>query len=111
MLVISKNNGNLYKPSFNYSSIVMVVLLLAMYSVCSYYKAKNAVLSKIIEAIGKNTFGMYLTHFILISFINRIPLEKSLSLRLIEMMIVYICSLIISIIMRKIPFVSKLVTL
>ena len=109
-ITISRNSGSLYRPSFNYSSIVMVALILALYSACSYYQAKNLIIRKIIELIGKNTLGMYLTHFIIISYINRVTCEKGLSLRLLEMVIVFIASLIVSVVLRKIPLLSKLVS-
>ena len=114
-MIISWNNNLLYSPSFIYSNISMVFMLMAIYVMCSLvYSIKifkiDAVFWKIIESIGRNTLGIYLVHNIVIYYINRVIIFKGLAGRGLELILVFFISYGMVVVIKKIPVVNKLVS-
>ena len=105
---LSKCNGVTYNPAFNYGSIFMVCFLLGFFALTIPYES-NTLISKFVNSIGKNTFGMYLSHFLFIFIINHNWVLVDMKSRFIAYCIVCLGSYLFSIVIREIPVLKSIV--
>ena len=109
---ISKLQNKTYIQNFSYGSIFMPFILIGIFAATYNYKSKEKWYNKIIETISKNSLGIYLIHIIIVRIINSLYAgQLSLPLRICKVIIVFIVSLMITLLIRKIPKVKKLVEL
>lgn len=105
---LSKCNEVTYNPAFNYGSVFMVLFLVGFFAFSMPYKC-TSVIDKLINSIGQNTFGMYLSHFLFIFIINRNCMLVGMKSRLIAYCAVCIASYLFSVIIRKIPILKCII--
>lgn len=107
---ISKATGVTYNPAFNYGSVFMICFLVGFFAFTLPIKC-NCVFMKILCSVGKNTFGMYLSHFLFIFIVNNRYRLESARDHLAAFFVVCISSYLFSIIMSKIPRASRIIEL
>lgn len=106
---ISILTGVTYNESFNYGSPFMVVTITGALVGTMSYKNVGRPLQRAMASVGKNTFGIYLSHFIFIFILNSVWERKNFTERLGAYFIVFVCGYLFSVIITRIPYVRKLV--
>ncbi len=106
---ISTGSGYTYNAAFNYGSIFMVLFILGFFAITSNYQCDNAV-KRVVNSVGMNTFGMFFSHWIFIFLIRRY-FAGLLEHRLIMYICVVAASYLFSLILGKIPYLKKLITI
>lgn len=111
---LSMRDGELNMFFKGYNNLPMIMyapgVFLFLYSVGTKLM-KNDLIKKFIRFLGKYTFEIYLMHFFFVEFfINIVHVDGfSLMWRLGAVIPIILCVIVITIIMRKIPVVKKLV--
>lgn len=108
-LVMSKSNGGVFDIVWTgYDTIMTLIMCIALFK--SAYLIKNS-LSKmhyIIELIGQNTLGIYLIHrivgTILYPYYQLLTCSTNLIANILFGMLVMIVSLLLTLLLKKIPF-------
>ena len=104
--------GVTYSANYNYSQIFLMFTIVGAFLVCSKIPFNNKFINKVLALIGDNTMGIYLLHQMVIVGLNRFnPPTSSLILRLGLSLAVFVISLGITCIIRKIPKLSYIVKL
>ncbi len=115
-VIISKCNNATYLDNYNYYQIFMVFTIIGLYALCTLYVSKGNIINKIITIIGRNTMGIYFIHNFVIEIINKFFLKPNniqlnFGERLLFLVVVFVISLIISILISKIPKLNKIIKL
>ncbi|MBT9848687.1 acyltransferase family protein [Blautia sp. MCC289] len=106
---LSEKTGVLYSASFNYSSLFMLLFLLGLFALFLPYQKRNNLVDAFIASIGKNTFGIYLSHCIFIFTLQRFWTYSGFVERLIAFCIVFASSYVFTVIINRIPGLCKIV--
>lgn len=106
---LSEKTGVLYSASFNYSSLFMLLFLLGLFAFFLPYQKRNNLVDAFIASIGKNTFGIYLSHCIFIFTLQRFWTYSGFVERLIAFCIVFASSYVFTVIINRIPGLCKIV--
>lgn len=97
----------------SYDIIFTLINVISLFVICLNYK-ENKIFNKIIQTIGSNTMGIYLIHMIILNLLNN-PLGITwLGNPIAEVMwsiIIMMVSLIISIIIKKIPIIKNSISI
>ena len=101
--MLSIHMGAVYNPAYNYNSPFMLFILIGMLALLLPYENKGRPCQKLLSSIGANTLGIYLSHYIFIFIINRYYVHDSFKQGLVAYIVVFICSYIFSIVIKKIP--------
>ena len=109
-LVMSYKQRYIYNVNFVYSSFLMPVILVGLWMVAEGYSSKDFLINKIITSIGKNTLGIYLTHWIFIYLLRCFFVPEMFWQRLLFYLIVLVCSYFFSLFLRIIPGIRYFVT-
>ena len=106
-LIMSFSIGSVYNEAFNYGSIFMTMFLIGLFALTCNYKKKGFI-GNLISSMGRNTMGIYLTHYIFIFVIYRFfMLDTHLPLvRLVLFTVVLFGSHLLSLGLKKIPKLS-----
>ena len=111
-ILISKLQNKIYAETFNYGSAFMPVILIGMFAITYTYQDKGKWYNKLIENISKNSLGIYLIHIIIVRILNLVFVGKiSLILRIIKVILVFSISYVLTLIIKKIPKLNKLIEL
>jgi len=106
--VMSKLSGVTYNEGFNYSTIFLFFIILALFSISLRYEDKGKWYNRLIQTIGANTLGIYLIHIFVINFVGIfIPNERILQ-RCSIVLLSFVLSVVLVVIIRKIPILKKL---
>ena len=95
--------------SFNYNTIFMLLLLVSLFAITYRYHNKGKFLNKIVESIGKNSLGIYLIHALIIRILNQFIKGDVFWIKIIILVLVLFVSLIITILLKKIPKINKII--
>lgn len=106
---LSEKTGVLYSASFNYSSLFMLLFLLGLFALFLPYQKRNNLVDAFIASIGKNTFGIYLSHCIFIFTLQRFWTYSGFVERLIAFCIVFASSYVFTVIINRIPGLCKII--
>jgi surface polysaccharide O-acyltransferase-like enzyme len=111
-ILISFLNKNVYSNNFMYNTIFMLTFLVLLYISTINFKNNNLI-TKIITGIGKNSMGIYLTHQAFIKvFLKYLNLPFSTNInKFVICIIVLILSNILTIIIKKIPLLNKMISI
>ena len=111
-VVISKLQNKVYIDNFNYGSAFMPIILIGIFAITFDYQNKNKWYNKFIEFVGKNSLGIYLIHIIIIKIIDKSSiLGTSIVYRIIKVVLVFLISLLLTLIIKKIPKLKKIIEL
>ena len=111
-IIISKLQGKTYAENFNYGSTSMPFILIGMFAITYKYENQNKWYNKLIESISKNSLGIYLIHIIIVRILNLIFVGKlSFILRIIKVILVFVISYGLTLIIKKVPKLNKLIEL
>ena len=111
-IVISNLQNKTYSETFNYASAFMPVILIGMFAITYTYQNREKWYDKLIENISKNSLGIYLIHIIVVRILNLLFVGNvSLVLRVIKVILVFTISYILTLIIKKIPKLNKLIEL
>lgn len=110
-IVMSRSLGFVYRPSGNFDTIFAQVWLIGVFVFASSLSIKGKAPSSVISEIGKNTMGMYFSHFIFIELFSNFMTRNTFVERLGFYFVVVICSFSFSFIISKIPGMKKLITI
>ncbi len=109
---VSVTKNQLISTSYNYSTIFMPILLIALFCLSLIYDNKR-IFPNVISSISKNVFGIFFVHGIIIDFLRHIyPFnENYFYIRLFFTCIVFIVSYLISVVLQHIPRIRWIVNL
>lgn len=111
-IIISRLQGKTYAENFNYGSTFMPFILIGMFAITYKYENQNKWYNKLIESISKNSLGIYLIHIIIVRILNLIFVGKlSFVLRIIKVILVFVISYGLTLIIKKVPKLNKLIEL
>lgn len=111
-VIISKTSGKVVSGGFNYSTIFMMGIIIALFSIFCNYENKNYIHNKLIMDLGKNSLGIYLVHKVIIAIMNEYLITEGIIIgKIFQPFIVLIFSYIIVKIIKKIPMLHKIVEL
>lgn len=113
-VLLSTRYGYVYNPAFNFCSVFMAVLLVGLFAFVRKDKEYTGPGYRFLESLGRNSFGIYLSHFIFIHILNKtvpggIYAFPSLWQRLLVLTAVYLLSWCFSLIIGRIPYVKTLI--
>lgn len=110
---VSNLQNKMIGDSFNYSTVFLCITLLGLYCLTSNYQNTGNLVNKIIESVGKNSLGIYLIHVLVIRILRRfIQFPTYIFMqRLGFTVLVFIASYTIVLLIKKIPYVNKLISL
>lgn len=109
-IIISKLQNKTYIGSFNYESIFMPFILIGIFALTFNYKDKNHWYNKFIETVSKNSLGIYLIHIIIIRILNSVITETlPIGIRIIKVIFIFLVSLGLTLIIKKIPKINKII--
>lgn len=95
--------------SFNYYTIFMFLLLVSLFAITYKYHNKGKFLNKIIESIGKNSLGIYLIHALIIRILNQFIKGDVFWIKIMNMILVLFISLVVTVLIRRIPKINKII--
>ena len=113
--ILSKSAGYVVKSSWGYFSWHCILLSIAIFVFIKNLnfdaKIKSNKLKKCLANVAGCSFGIYLLHMIVIYYIIEIfkRIEYSWSFRTIGILVVYLISLGIVFILKRIPIIKKVV--
>lgn len=111
-IVVSKLQNKTYADNFVYESVTMLACLIMFYAITYKYENKNRIIDKLTNVIGKNSLGIYLIHIIIIRVVDQyIAMPQNILFRIAKVIVVLFTSLGITLIIKKIPKVNKLIEL
>lgn len=111
-IIVSKLQNKTYTDSFVYESVTMLSCLIMFYAITLRYENKNRIIDKLINVIGKNSLGIYLIHIIIIRVVDQyIAMPQNILFRIAKVIVVLFTSLGITLIIKKIPKINKLIEL
>lgn len=111
-ICISLYQGKTYPANYNYSQIFLLFTLVALFLLCAKIPFHNKLVNKVMALVGDNTMGIYLLHKMIIVWLDRFHLASdSLLKRFGLSFIVFLISLGLTCLIRKIPKLSNLVKL
>ncbi len=112
-LTMCRISGTLYKNNYNYYTIFLAIIIVGMFVITSSYKYKGNIFNKFIRALGNNTLGIYFIHSLLYKTLYHLfkPVFPNIGTVLLYSLFILILSLIISVVMKKIPIIKKIVTI
>lgn len=109
-ITISKLKNKMYASNFNFESVFILLSIIGMYAFTYKYKDNNKWYNNLITCIGKNSLGIYLVHIIIIRLIDKLYVgEITMLYKIAKISIVLIISLIVTLIIKKIPKVKKII--
>lgn len=111
---MSRQTGELYKMFWGYTNLPCVGLAVAVFVFAKYFKWEKIINSekkkKIVNELSASSFGIYLVHMIIINGFYILGVNVwGRAWRVFGALFVYSIGLIIIQIMKKIPFVNKIV--
>ena len=83
--------------------------LLGLFALFFPYQKRNNLVDAFIASIGKNTFGIYLSHCIFIFTLQRFWTYSGFVERLIAFCIVFASSYVFTVIINRIPGLCKII--
>ena len=108
---IFKHKCVVFKDNYLYGRLPLAIIICAMFAVVYNYKSKEKIYNKIIKSIGENTLGIFLMHVPLKLVLEAFNIIKYNSLlnRIIAFILVFVISYGLTIIIKKIPYVNKII--
>ena len=109
-LSVSFLQGFVYNVAFNYGSIFMVFFLIGLYALTYNFTNNGRFLESFVCSMGRNSMGIYLTHFIPILLVYRfisIDIDNTL-VRVIFYIFVLISAHFLSLLLRKNKKIAKI---
>ncbi len=109
-LIVSYVQGFVYNVAFNYGSIFMAFFLVGLYALTYNFTNDGKFLRSFVSSVGKNSMGIYLTHFIPILLVYRfVPIDIDNTLvRVIFYVGVLISSHFLSLLLKKSSKIAKI---
>lgn len=106
---ISKKTNIYVGNNFNYSTLFLFVHIIMLFIITEKYNDKKNIICRIIKSISQNSLGIYFIHIIVTRILGQYIKFKSIGLSIIYSIFIMIISWIISAIIKKIPYIRKLV--
>jgi surface polysaccharide O-acyltransferase-like enzyme len=98
---------------YGYDSIMTLAMTISVFILCSKISVCNPIFKKVITTVGANTLGIYFIHYPLGYWFKvlygELWLYNNVFFRLLYSLLIMFLSLLISLIIRRIPLVGKLV--
>ena len=101
---------------FQYNSPNIIIMSVALYSLCNRIQRTSvpAIFHKIVNAISKVNFGIYLSHLLVIELLKKSFLyhagPNEIVMRIIRTILVIVICFGMTKVIRKIPKIGKLIT-
>jgi surface polysaccharide O-acyltransferase-like enzyme len=111
-IIMSKSNGELFDVVFTgYATIFTLINVLSISCLVLDFKSVG-IIGKTVKIIGENTLGIYLTHVftgsLLIGLFKSFKYSNNIIANILFAFVILILSLLISIILKKIPIIKEL---
>lgn len=108
---ISRYVYHLLYAEYFYDNIFTFLWILSLFLFIYRVKIVNIRIANIIKLISINTMGIYIIHVTILNCIHKLYSFKNPIINILMIFIIFSISLIISIIINKIPYVKRLVKL
>ena len=109
-IIISKLQGKTYPDNFNYNTVFMLLTIIGIFAMTIKYQDNNKWYNKLITCISINSLGIYFLHIIIIRLINEIYIgANTILLKIGKVIITLILSLGLTLAIKKIPKVKKII--
>lgn len=109
-IIVSKLSNKTVLGGFNYCTIAMAFIIIAMFAMFYTYKNKNHIYNKFLADLGKNSLGIYLVHKIVaVVACKYLTILQGSCVKILIPIIILISSYAIVKIIQKIPKVKQIV--
>lgn len=109
--ITSVFQGSIYNEALFYNSPLMLVFLTGLVIVSMPYKSQGRIVERLLVSIGRNTFGIYLSHFLFVFVFNLFWVRVDMAGRLERYSLIFICAYIFSVVVKRIPVLKYIVEL
>lgn len=105
---MSRRLGEVYNPAFNYGSLFMACFVVGLFALTLPYESKGPI-GRFAASVGKNTFGIYLSHYLFIFAVARFFTPDTAPERVLAFIVVFAGSYLFTVVVRRIPGLKKLI--
>lgn len=115
-IIKTKQSGMVYDTVWNgYNTLAVLAMTVSLFALCSKYEPAGGKISQVVQLIGANSLGIYLIHVLVGSWLSGLYLSCDFNGSLLSgflfALVILFLSLGITLVVKKIPFIKKLVTL
>ena len=113
-VLLTYTKGKTWDIVYNgYDTIFTLINVICIYSLCLKYKGNNKFLNNIFYIISSNTLGIYFIHLLFIQlfrpYVEKMTILSNVPGNIIYSLIILIISLGVTLIIKKIPLIKRLV--
>lgn len=106
---VSIQKGYTFNGYFNRDSLFMVFTIIGWFALTMNYKG-NGLFGKIINSIGKNTFGIYVIHNFMVEVFKLIIPTYCILFRLLSLLCIFISTYLVTLIIKKTPKLKNILS-
>jgi surface polysaccharide O-acyltransferase-like enzyme len=115
-IIKTKSSGIVYDTVWNgYNTLSTLIMTVCVFVLCSKFESTGGKFRNIVQVIGVNSLGIYLIHVLigswLTKFYTKLPFSDYLLTDLVYALVILLLSLGMTMIIKKIPVVKRLVSL
>lgn len=99
--------------NYLYGRITLAIIICGLFSIVYTYKSKNKFYNIIVQSIGSNTLGIFVLHYPIMLLLRKLDFFNmdNITSRIILFLLVFIVSYLLTLLIKKIPFVKKILTI
>lgn len=94
--------GHVYNDTFNSGSIFMVIIVVGLFAVSQNFEGDKNIITKIICDAGQKTFGIYVTHIIVIRALGHICPVMNFGTRIVILILTFVICYLFTTLVSKI---------
>ena len=102
-----------FTNNYIYGRITLAFIICGIFALLYTYKSTNRFYNIFIKSVGENTLGIFVMHLPIMMLLKKISILnlQKLSSRIFLFLLVFIVSYLLTILIKKIPVVKKIVTI
>ena len=100
-----------FVDNYLYRRLALAIIICGIFTIVWSYKNKGRLYNKLILSIGENTLGIFLIHVPIKLWLETLKIinNSTLTNRVVTFIVVFVLSYAITLIIKKIPYINKLV--
>ena len=100
-----------FVDNYLYRRLALAIIICGIFTIVWSYKNKGRLYNKLILSIGENTLGIFLIHVPIKLLLETLKIinNSTLTNRVVTFIVVFVLSYAITLIIKKIPYINKLV--
>ena len=107
---LSLRLGKVYNEAVNYGSVFMMLFLVGFYAATLPFENRGTLPQRFICSLGRNTLGIFVTHYLFIFLIRRFFTVDTMPQRMLAFVAVLLGSYSLTLLLKRIPGLRLLVT-